>query len=136
MKVFFDNCTSPVLATTLGGYIQHLGHEAHHIRNLPCGPNASDIDWMNMLAQSGDTWIVITGDGRIQRNKAERVAFRQAALKGFVLAPAYQKTPLHQTASTLVWRWPEMESLTRLVAAPALHEIPINRKAKFTALSL
>ena len=136
MKVFFDNCTSPVLATTLDGYVRHLGHAAHHIRTLPCGANASDVEWIDMLLRSGDEWIVITGDGRLQRNKAERAAFRQAALKGFVLAPAYQKTPLHQTAAILVWRWPEMEHLIRLVAAPALHELPINRRARFTALPL
>lgn len=102
MRVFFDNCTSPVLATTLDGFIQHLGHEAHHIRTLSCGPDASDLEWMDMLRRNGDEWIVITGDGRIQRNKAERAAFRQAALKGFVLAPSYQKTPLNQTAATLI----------------------------------
>ncbi len=91
---------------------------------------------MDMLARSGDDWIVITGDGRIHRNKAERAAFRQAGLKGFVLAPSYQKTPLNQVASILVWRWPAMEDLIRLVAAPALLEIPINRAARFTTLPL
>jgi hypothetical protein len=29
-----------------------------------------------------------------------------------------------------------MEDLIRLVAAPALYEVPINRRAKFTALPL
>ena len=94
------------------------------------------IEWMDMLAQSRNDWIVITGDGRIHRNKAERTAFRQAGLKGFVLAPAYQKTPQHQTASTLIWCWPAMEKLIRLVAAPALYEVPINRNARFTTLPL
>jgi hypothetical protein len=80
-----------------------------------------------MLRQSKEDWIVTTGDGRIERNKAERAAFRHATLKGFVLAPAYQKTPIHQTASILVWRWPDMEKLIQSVAAPALSELPINR---------
>ncbi len=136
MNVFFDNCTSPVLASTLGGYIGSLGHFAHHIRTLPCGASAPDLVWIDMLAQSREQWIVITGDSRIERNKAERAAFRQAMLRGFVLAPAYQKTPLHQTASILVWRWPDMEKLIQSVAAPALYELPINRTARFKQLPL
>ena len=136
MNVFFDNCTAPVLATTLGGYISNYGHSAHHIRTLPCGASAPDIVWMDMLAQSKQDWVVITGDARIQRNKAERAAFRQARLRGFVLAPAYQKTPSHQTASTLIWRWPDMEKLVQSVAAPALYELPINRTGRFKQLPL
>ena len=89
-----------------------------------------------MLANSKDDWIVITGDGRIERNKAERTAFRQAMLKGFVLAPAYQKTPINQTAAILVWRWPEMATLIKTVASPALFELPINRTARFKPLPL
>ncbi len=89
-----------------------------------------------MLAQSKEEWIIVTGDGRIERNKAERAAFRQAMLKGFVLAPSYQKTPLNQTAAILVWRWPAMENLIQSVAAPALFELPINRSARFKPLPL
>jgi len=51
----------------------------------------ADTVWIEMLDKSKEDWIVITGDGRIERNKAERTAFRQAMLKGFVLAPAYQR---------------------------------------------
>jgi hypothetical protein len=89
-----------------------------------------------MLGASKEDWIVITGDGRIERNKPERAAFRQAMLKGFVLAPSYQKTPLHQTASILIWRWPDMERLIQSVAAPALYELPINRAGRYKQLPL
>lgn len=136
MKVFFDNCTSPVLSDTLAGYLRHLRHEAHHIRNLPCGPAATDLQWMQMLRTSGDDWVVITGDGRIQRNKPERAAFRQAALKGFVLAPAFQTMPRNEVAAALVWRWPQMEKLIGLVAAPSLHEISVNRRTPFKSLAI
>ena len=89
-----------------------------------------------MLSRSKEDWIVITGDGRIERNRAERAAFRQAMLKGFVLSPAYQKTQIHHTAAILIWRWPEMENLLQSVAAPALFELPINRSARFKPLPL
>ncbi len=91
---------------------------------------------MEMLAASDDRWIVVTGDGRIAKNKPERHAFRAAGLFGFVLAPAYQRTPVHQIASLLLWRWPEMEKLTALVGGPALYELPINRRSKIRQLPL
>lgn len=133
MRVFFDNCTSPVLAETLNGYLRHRSDSASHIRDLPCGRHASDLDWMAYLAGTGDNWLVVSGDKRIQKNKAERAAFRQAGLKGFVLASGYQKTPIHQQASFLIWRWPDIDGLLKL-APPFLFEIPMHRQAGFRQL--
>lgn len=42
MKVFFDNCTSPVMSGTLHGYISNFGHTATHIRDLPMN-HPSDV---------------------------------------------------------------------------------------------
>ena len=90
-----------------------------------------------MLVDRDDgPWIIITGDGRILKNKPERTALRQSNLSGFVLAPAYQKMPINQVASILIWRWPEMEHLLGLVAGPALYELPINRTSKPKPLPL
>jgi hypothetical protein len=135
VKVFFDNCTAPVLAATLHGFISSSGHAAKHIKDLPCGRDARDEEWIAMLAaEPSERWIVVTGDARINKNRAERAAFRAAGLFGFVLAPAYQKTPMHQVASLLLWRWPEMEKLVELVGGAALYELPIHRSAKIRQL--
>ena len=136
MKVFFDNCTSPVLANTLDGFIRHEGHSAHHIADLPCGRDATDIAWISMLAEDDAVWIVVTGDDRIRKNKAERAAYRFAGLRGFVLNRAYQKTPVHQQASFLIWRWPEMLQLMAIVGGPALYELPMHRRSKLRQLPL
>jgi hypothetical protein len=137
VNIFFDNCTSPTLAATLDGFVQYLAHRAFHIKDMPCGRHALDLEWIQMLAERDDgPWIIITGDGRILKNKPERTALRQSGLSGFVLAPAYQKTPLNQVASLLIWRWPEMEQLLGLVAGPALYELPINRSSKPKPLPL
>ena len=136
MKVLLDNCTSPVLATTLDGFVRHFGHAAHHIKDLPCGRHAADVDWIGMLGADLATWIVVTGDTRILRNPAERAAFRSAGLRGFVLSPAYQKTPLHQCASFLLWRWPEMEQIMNLVGGAALYELPMHRSSRLRQLPL
>jgi hypothetical protein len=114
MKVFFDNCTSPVMARTLHGFISRDRHEAVHVRDLPL-THPTDVQWIDYLAAERGDWIVITGDGRIRRNRAEWAAFRQAGLKGVVLAPAYQKTPLHKQCAVLLYQWPD---LVEMMAPP------------------
>jgi hypothetical protein len=94
------------------------------------------MEWIDFLRRSNDEWVFITGDGRVLKNPAERAALRSAGLHGFVLAPAYQKTPINQVASILIWRWPEMVQITRLVQAPSMHEVPINKSAKLRVLPL
>ena len=89
-----------------------------------------------MLAREQHIWMVVTGDDRIRKNKAERAAYRSAELSGFVLAAAYQKTPIHQVASFLLWRWPEMEQLFTLVGGAALYELPMSRSSKIEPLPL
>ena len=136
VKVFFDNCTSPVLAATLDGFIRSASHSAHHIKDLPCGRDATDLEWIEMLARERGVWMVVTGDDRIRKNKATRAAYRDAELSGFVLARAYQKTPMHKVASFILWRWPEMNQLFGLVGGGALYELPMNRSRKIKPLPL
>jgi hypothetical protein len=136
VKLFFDNCTSPVLADTIHGFVRHLGHSAHHVKDLPCGRHAPDDAWIKFLDEDEAVWIVVTGDDRIRRNRAERTAFRAAGLRGFVLAPAYQRTPINQQASFLLWRWPEMEQILSLLGGAALYELPMTRKSKIKPLPL
>ncbi len=98
--------------------------------------DSADVEWIERLAADPSTWIVITGDQRIRKNIAERAAWIRAGLKAFVLAPAYQKTPVHQCASILLWRWPEMERFITLAASGSMFELSINRKAGFTSLAV
>jgi len=137
LNVLFDNCLAPLFATTLDGYISHLGHRAFHIKDvpgLPRGRHSSDLEWIEHLRAANEIWIFISGDGRVLKNRAERAALRSAGLHGFVLAPAYQKTPRNQVAATLVWMWPDIERVTELLAPPAMHEIPIGRRSKLRQL--
>lgn len=139
MKIFFDNCTSPVLAHTLDGFVRHLHHRAHHIRELQelgLSGSSADIEWITALTSDSDDWILVTGDRRLLKNKAERYALRQARLKGFVLNPSYQKTPVHRCAAAIVLRWPAMEDQMRLVDGPALFELAFKGTTKFKPLPL
>jgi len=135
MKVFFDNCTSPVMARTLHGFISGDGHEAVHIRDLPSNIR-TDIQWIEYLAPDRHQWIVVTGDDHIRRNKAERAAFSQARLKGIVLAAAYQKTPMHRCCAVIVHQWPSLLDTMSRFDPPVLFEMSINFSGKFKQLSL
>jgi hypothetical protein len=139
VNVLFDNCTAPVFASTLHGFISHQGHAAYHIKDvpgLPKGRHSADLEWIDHLRRSPEHWIFISGDTRVLKNPAERAALRSAKLHGFILAAAYQKTPLHQVAATVVWRWPELLKVIELLAAPSTHEIPIGKNTKLRQLAV
>lgn len=139
MNILFDNCTSPVLASTLDGFVKHLGHRAFHLRDdhdLGVDRHAKDEDWVHAIKRDNRRWIIVTGDDRIRKVGILRAALRQAEIQGFVLAPAYQKTPLHVNASTLVRKWPEMEQQINLLQGPALFELSINIRPGFKSLPL
>jgi hypothetical protein len=139
VNVFFDSCTPRVLATTLDGFIRDSGHRAFHIIDmpgLPKGRHSTDLEWIRYLQADREDWIFVTGDQRVLRNPPERAALRSAGLHGFVLAPAYQKTPQNQVAATIVWKWPEIEAIPRYIAPPSIHEIPIGRGSRLRQLPL
>lgn len=122
MNVLFDNCTAPVLATTPNGFISCYGHRAVHIKDidgLAKGRSSTDLEWISHLQRRPEQWVFVTGDGRVLKNAAERAALRSAGLHGFVLAPAYQKTPLNQVAALIVWRW--SRKLSRLLISLLRH---------------
>lgn len=100
------------------------------------GRHSADIEWIDHLRKSPEDWIFVSGDARVLKNPAERAALRSAGLHGFILAAAYQRTPLNQTAAALVWRWPELLKVTQLLAAPSMHEIPIGKATKLRQVSV
>ncbi|QPM89125.1 PIN-like domain-containing protein [Pseudooceanicola algae] len=133
MKVFFDNCTSPVLASTLNGYLCHYDHEALHIKDvqgLPAGRHSTDEDWIKFLSASPEAWIFISADRRILKNRGERAALRSAGLHGFILAKGFQKQTSAKNAGSLVQRWPDIENLVSLMSPPVIFEIPVSGKIK------
>ena len=140
MRVFFDNCTSPVLAEVLDAFLRHLRGSAHHIRFLAemgLNERTADADWISRLgADRPADWIVITGDDHIRRNRAERLVWKQARLKGFVLARGFQRMPLHHRAAALLWRWPDMEAFIGRAAPGSLFELPVRRSSGFVALTV
>jgi hypothetical protein len=70
---------------------------------------------------SSDTWIFFTGDPKMRRNAAERAAIASAQMHGFISEKA------HQACAALIWKWPEVKQICRLLQSPSIHEVPIGR---------
>jgi hypothetical protein len=139
LNIFFDNCTSPVFAGCLDALVSPTGHRARHIRLMPeygFTGKTEDVDWITRLANDPAVWIVVTGDQRIRKNVVERAAWIRAGLRAFVLAAAYQKTPVNQCAAVLLWRWPVMEKFITAAAAGSMFEMSINRTTGFKPLAV
>jgi hypothetical protein len=116
-----------------------MGHEARHVRYMPeygLAHDTADIDWIMRLSADSADWIVVTGDQRIRKNFAERAAWIRAGLKAFVLARAYQNTPVNQCASVLLWRWPVMEQFISAAAPGSMFEVSINHRSGFRPLAV
>lgn len=135
MKVLFDNCTSPIMAATLDGFIRVDRHEAIHIRQLPL-TDPKDVEWIDYLSRTGDQWLVVTGDQRIRKNKPEAIAFRRANLRAVVLAPAYQKTPMHRCCAVLIDQWPRLYDTVARFDPPFMLEMSINFRGNFRQLTV
>jgi len=139
VNVFFDNNLPPVYAQTLHGFLMHQGHAAVHIadfEDLPNGRKSTDLEWIDALRASPDTWIFVTGDRRLVRNRAERRAQQSAGLHGFILAAAFQKLPFNKAAAMIVWKWPDIARVVELLRPPSIHEIPVGRDSRLSQLGL
>lgn len=122
MNVFFDHNLSHALAEAL----QALFRDEHTIVALEhkFPRNIADIDWIRALHAEGH-WIIISGDLRITRNKAERHVFQASNLTGFFMAPALKKARVIKQLERLCALWDNIIGLSKLAQPGGLYELPI-----------
>jgi hypothetical protein len=71
----------------------------HHDEDRRFKKDTPDIEWMATLAADGEpNWVVISGDGRILKNRVERAVLREARLPFFCLAKQWPNTPIYEYA--------------------------------------
>ncbi|WP_163265592.1 hypothetical protein [Chelativorans alearense] len=122
MKVLVDENMSPAIARSLDALFSGE-HVVVHIRDK-FGTGVKDVDWIGRLSAEG-RWIVVSGDRRITRNRAEYLAFRSSRLVGFFLAKGLYKSPVIRQMERLLALWPVIEQQSSLVAGGALFELPM-----------
>jgi hypothetical protein len=86
--------------------------------------DTSDIDWISELSAEGQ-WIVISGDRRITRNRAEYHAFRNSNLIGFFLSEGLYKAPVTKQMERILALWSNIETVCATVQGGAMFELPL-----------
>jgi hypothetical protein len=122
VKVLVDNNMSPAIASALHILFRPV-HEVVALRDK-FDAKVSDEEWIKTLSAEG-RWVVISGDRRITRNKAEYAAFRNSRLIGFFLARGLYKAKVTKQAERLLALWDRMETLASTVEGGAMFELQI-----------
>jgi PIN like domain len=127
VKVVIDENLSPALAKALNALFNGE-HEVVHLKDK-FGPSVKDADWIGRLSEEG-RWIVISGDARITKRKAEQAAFRNSRLIGFFLAPSLNRSQVTKQMQRLLALWDDIEIIANRVAPGAMYELPMSGKIK------
>lgn len=122
MKVLIDENRPPTLARALRELFKGK-HDVIHIRDR-FGPSVTDVQWISELSAEG-RWIVVSGDRRITRNKAEYNAFRASNLVGFFLSKGLYKSPVVKQMERLLALWQTIETQSAIVQGGAMFELPM-----------
>lgn len=120
--MMIDENLPPVMAKALAALFAEK-HEIIHVTQK-FGRGVKDIEWITTLNAEG-RWIVISGDRRIAKNKAEQQAFKGSKLVGFFLAPSLQRSKLTKQMERLMALWETIEKQAELVGGGAMFEIPM-----------
>jgi hypothetical protein len=122
VKVFFDHNMSPALARAL----RELFHGQHEVTYLSAKfrRDAKDVEWITALSREG-RWVVISGDRRITKNRAEYGAFRNSRLVGFFLSKGLYKAPVTKQMERILALWQSIETVSSTVEGGAMFELPM-----------
>lgn len=122
MRVLFDNNLPPRLARALNELFAGE-HQVVALRDK-FAQDIDDVDWIRQLSLEG-TWVIVSGDRRITRNRAERDAFRNSRLIGFFLARGLSKSKVTKQAERLLALWASIEKVVGVVQGGAMFELPM-----------
>jgi hypothetical protein len=117
MRFFFDRNMSVYIARMMRELerehtVRHLDDDERFVCTTP------DTEWMSVLGKDGHPpWIVISGDGRILRNKAELAALRDAKLTFFCMSKQWTNMPKYEYAWKFVKVWPDILENAKLASA-------------------
>lgn len=98
-------------------------HEVRYLRER-FGPATTDIEWITTLNAEG-SWVVLSADRRIARNKSEQRLFRSSRLIAFIFAPGLQRASIVKKMERLMAIWNTIEKQVPLVRSGSMFEIPM-----------
>jgi hypothetical protein len=126
---FFDACVSRYVAYMLGHFDRNHQMRAsvdHFKEGTP------DKEWMPVVASWGDDVVVVSGDGRILRNRAEKQVLKECRRTFVCLAPVWPKLPWEEYAWRFVKVWPDIIKNVQQARYPTVFEVSHNLKVQST----
>lgn len=121
MRFFFDRNISSRLARMVDALdAEHIVRA--HDDDGRFNPMTPDVEWIRVLAADEPRWIVVSGDGRILRNRIELAAVKEAKLIFFCLNKQWMHMKFYEQAWKLIKVWPDVVENAR-GATPRIYEI-------------
>ena len=123
MKFFFDTNISPRAVYALRVIVEFQDVLVVPFKEKFPDSSISDPEWISTLSKDGQ-WVIISGDTRISRGKAEKAAWRESGLTAFFFRDGWASTNIYIQASELIRRWPEIITANRTCAQGTGYLIP------------
>ena len=122
MRVMVDENLPPPLARALAALFVGQ-HEVVHLLDR-FGPKVQDVDWLTALNREG-SWVILSADRRITKNKSEQRVFHNSKHIGFFFAPGLQKASTLKKMERLMVVWDTIEKQVPLVKGGSMFEIQV-----------
>jgi hypothetical protein len=127
MIFFFDECVSPYTAAMLGQFDRdHEMRASSHYFN----PGTPDTEWMPVVASWDNNVVVVSGDGRILRNRVEKRVLKDCGRSFVCLAPGWTKLPWKEYAWKIVKVWPDITKNIEEARFPIILEVSLSPKVQ------
>ena len=81
-----------------------------------------DVEWIKRIGADNPPWIVVSGDGRILKNKTERSALMEARLTFICLTRTWMHMKIYEQAWKFIKVWPDIVENAR-GTTPRIFEI-------------
>lgn len=108
MNFFFDRSMPKRLARMLDIF-ETMHTVRHHDDDGRFEQDTPDAVWLSTIAQDPEPWIIISGDGRILKNKAERAALRETGFTFFCMSKQWLHMDLRKEYAWKFLRvWPRI----------------------------
>ncbi len=102
-----------------------LKNEVRHLTQM-FDPGVPDTEWIRAVAEWDELPVILSGDGRILRNRAERAVLRSSNLTFVYLAKGWMNTPWNNYAWKIVRAWPGVVRETVRVRRPSIFELAVS----------
>jgi hypothetical protein len=114
MRVFFDRCAPIAIARMVRGIEGDSVTVRHHDEDERSTRTTPDEEWIRALAGDREpVWVVVSGDGRILKNKAQRAVLVEAGLPFFCLVKPWPNLELYEYAWKFAKVWPGILACAR-----------------------